>query len=189
MTELLDSVMEWVQGINPAFLLPALSILPTFAFPASVLLFLIGGYYGPVYGMFIAVLGIAINDAITYWLARTFLRGPIMRLLERKNVKVPVVPADEEIRVIAILRIAPGSPLFLQSYALGLANVDFRKYMLVSIPIQALHAAGIIVFGDAIFEGKTGAIIFGVSLMVVMVILFRIIHSQYQARAAKKSAS
>jgi len=189
MTELIQDAIEWAQQIDPVFLLPALAILPAFAFPASVLLFLIGGYYGPLYGMVLAVIGIALNDAITYWLARTFLRGPILRLLERKKVKAPNVPEREEYRVIAIVRITPGTPMFLQNYALGLANVNFMKYMVVSTPIQALHAAGIIIFGAAIFEGKTGMIVFAASLMIALVILLRLVHSQYQARAAKKAAT
>jgi len=189
MKELLQEAVLWVQQIDPVFFLPALALLPTIGFPASILLFLIGGYYGPVYGMVLAVSGIAINNALTYWLARTFLRGPILRLLERRNIKVPEVPPRQEVRVIALVRIAPGTPLFLQSYALGLADVNFTKYMLVSLPIQTLHAAGFIIFGAAIFEGKMGTIIFAASLMVAMVILLRVAHSQYQSRAAKKIAS
>ncbi|MEO0794029.1 MAG: VTT domain-containing protein [Verrucomicrobiota bacterium] len=189
MMEFFQSLIEWTQSINPVFVMPAVAILPLFGFPVSALLIMAGYYYGPWYGMVVSLIGIAINDTLAYWLARTFMRGPILRFLEKRKVKVPDIPKKEEIRVIALIRITPGAPLFIQNYLLGLANVNFARYMLVSVPIQAIHAAGFVVFGGAIFEGKTGTIIFAVFFMIALVIILRVVHSQNQARAAKKAAS
>ncbi|GHC06762.1 TVP38/TMEM64 family protein [Cerasicoccus arenae] len=183
MHELLDSLIEILNQIDRIYLMPALGILPLFAFPASPLLMLIGYYYGPVYGMIVAMIGIAINDTLAYWVARSFLRGPLLRLLERRKIKVPAVPDEDEIRVIALLRITPGTPLFLQSYLLGLAKVSYWRYILVSVPIQALHAAGFVVFAGAIFEGSVGMIVFAVFLLIAIVIIFRMVHSHHKARA------
>lgn len=181
-----QELMAWLEQINPVFLLPVIAVLPTFGVPVSPFLVLLGYYYGAVEGMVIALCAIAVNDTITYWLARLFLRGPILRLLERRKIKVPVVPENEQIRVVALVRITPGTPLFVQSYLLGLADIPYVRYLLVSLPIQALHLCGFVVLGGSIFEGTTGTIVFGVSFLIALVIILRIVHTQVQARAAKK---
>ncbi|WP_309396567.1 TVP38/TMEM64 family protein [Cerasicoccus maritimus] len=182
MHELVDQVFQWLEAINGIFLLPAIALLPLIFFPVSVLLVLVGYKFGPVYGLLLAVTGVALNDAISYWLARTFLRGPILRLLERKKIKVPKISASQEVRFVALLRIAPGTPMIIQSYLLGLANVNFRRYMLLSVPIQAVHVFLFIMFGDAIFEGKVGTIIFAVSLFIVVGIICRMVYTRQKAR-------
>lgn len=194
MTEFFNPVFQLLEQFNPVFLLPAMIVLPLFGFPVSLLLVLIGykfgAYpYGTVYALLVAGIGITLNDALAYWLARTFFRGPILRLLERKKIKVPVVPREQEIRVIALLRITPGTPLFMQNYLLGLANVDFKRYIWISVPIQMIHVTAVIVFGEAIFEGKIGTIIFAVFLLIALTIIFRMVHTQHKAREAKKPAA
>lgn len=189
MMEHLHELMAWLEQINPAFLLPVIAILPLFGLPCSPFLVLLGYYYGPVEGMVIGLVAIAINDTLAYWLARVFLRGPILRLLERRKVKVPVVPEREQIRVVALVRITPGTPLFLQNYLLGMADIPFGRYLGVSVPVQAIHLSGFVIFGGAIFEGTTGTIVFAAFFLVALVLILRIVHSQMQARAADKPAT
>ncbi|WP_309387870.1 TVP38/TMEM64 family protein [Cerasicoccus frondis] len=182
MHELVEQVFQWLESINGIFLLPAIAILPLCFFPVSVLLVLVGYKFGPVEGLLLAMVGVAINDAIAYWMARTFMRGPIVRMLEKRKLKVPVIKKENEIQWIALLRIAPGSPMIIQSYLLGLANVNFMRYMLLSVPIQSVHVFLIIMFGDAIFEGKVGTVIFAVSLFIVVGIACRMIYKRQKER-------
>ncbi|WP_269543022.1 TVP38/TMEM64 family protein [Cerasicoccus fimbriatus] len=184
MAELFDHVFRWLESLNAIFLLPAIAILPLFAFPVSLLLVLVGYKFGPFYGLLFAMGGVAINDALSYWLARTLLRGKIVRLLEKRKLKVPVIKKENEVQWIALLRIMPGSPMIIQSYLLGLANVNFMRYMVISVPIQSIHVFLIIMFGDAVFEGEVGMIIFAVSLIVVVGIACRMIFNYYKERGA-----
>ncbi len=196
MTEVFEQVIQFLNDIDSSSLLPimfpAIAILPLFGFPVSVLLIPVGYTLAPAYGKvwatIYAMAAIGVNDTIAYWLARTFMRGPILRLLERKKIKVPEIPRDQEARVIALLRITPGTPLFVQSYLLGLANVDYWRYILISVPVQSIHVGLFIFMGEAVFEGKVGAMVTGLFLIVALGIIFRMVHSKHKAREAAKAA-
>jgi len=190
MQEIFESVIQYLNSIQPSALLPIMlpliAILPLFGFPVSVLLIPVGFTMAPAYGKgwatIYAMAGVALNDTFAYWLARSFMRGPILRMLEKRKIQVPEVPRSQEIRVIALLRITPGTPLFLQSYLLGLAKVDYWRYLFISVPIQAIHVGLFIFMGEAIFEGKVGAMITGLALVIALGIIFRMVHSKHSAK-------
>lgn len=197
MTEFFDQVIQYLSDIRPSTLLPIMlpliAILPLFGFPVSVLLipiaYTLAPAYGKVWATIYAMAGVALNDTIAYWLARTFMRGPILRLLDKKKIKVPEIPRNQEVRVIALLRITPGTPLFLQSYLLGLASVDYWRYIFLSVPIQSIHIGLFIFMGEAVFQGKVGAMITGLFLIIALGIIFRMVHSKHKASEAAKAAN
>lgn len=197
MPEQFDQIIQFLRDIQPSTLMlvlfPLIAILPLFGFPVSALMVPVGltlaQAYGKVWALAYAMSAIAVNDTLAYWLARGFLRGPILRYLHKKNIKVPVVPKDQEVRVIALLRIAPGSPMFVQSYLLGLAKVNYVPYILLSVPLQAIHVGLFIFMGEAVFEGKVGAIVTGVFLFIALGIIFRMVHTKHKRTEAARAAA
>ncbi len=107
---------------------------------------------------------ITVNLALTYWLARRAVRPLLARLLKRFGYTVPRVTADNALSIALLVRLTPGPPFFLQGYILGLADVPFRLYMLVSWLCVLPWAAGAVVLGRGMLEGnfKMAAMGFGV---------------------------
>jgi uncharacterized membrane protein YdjX (TVP38/TMEM64 family) len=122
---------------------------------------------------------IAINLALTYWLARYALRPAVERLVARMGYKIPQLAKDEHVEVTVLLRITPGPPFFLQSYLLGLGEVPFFTYMGVSWLIAMAYGVGIVLGGDAIMQGEGGMAILGVSLFIAAVIVVHLVRKHY----------
>jgi uncharacterized membrane protein YdjX (TVP38/TMEM64 family) len=106
---------------------------------------------------------------LTYWLARQAVRPLLARLLKRFGYTVPRVTADNALSIALLVRLTPGPPFFLQSYILGLADVPFRLYMVVSWLCVLPWAAGAVVLGRGMLHGnfKMAAMGFGVIIAAV----------------------
>ncbi len=168
---------KWLEGAHPGILLVALAVLPLLGFPVSALLLIAGVTYGEVTGMVVSMLGLMLNNTLGYAIAAK-LRAPVQTWVEKKGVKVPVVPPRDYTKIVLLFRITPGLPLCFQNYLLGLARIPFLTYFWVSIPPQLVVVAGFVLTGGALFEGKRGGILLGLSLILVFGIVGRIIHTQ-----------
>lgn len=169
---LIGSAGPWVFFTGMA-LLPAVGCpLLAFALPAGPAF---SGQLG--LGGVLAAYGaaIAVNLVLTYWIGRYALRPWIERLVTRTGYKIPQFDKDEQLEVTLLLRITPGPPFFVQSYLLGLGNVEFFTYIWVSWSIAMAYGVGFVVFGDAIIHGKAGAAIAGVSLFIAAVIITHLV--------------
>jgi uncharacterized membrane protein YdjX (TVP38/TMEM64 family) len=92
------------------------------------------------------------------------------------------LPKNDHIRLILILRLTPGIPLFIHNYILGFFRTPFLLYLPLSLLLAGSIACGILLTGGAILQGKVGAAITGISLIVVGVLVIRIL----RAKLAKK---
>ena len=182
-----DELLHWLQGTHPAILLAALALLPLFGFPVSALLIIAGLTYGPLGGMIVSMLGLMLNNSFGYAIAAR-LRGPLQRWVEKKSVRVPVIPPNEYVKIVLLFRITPGLPLCFQNYLLGLARVPFATYFWASVPPQLVVVAGFVLTGGALFEGKWGMILLGVSLILVFGIVGRIIQGQVKQKQTNHAA-
>jgi len=187
-----DEALGFLQGTHPGLLLAAIAILPLFGFPVSPLLLLAGlaqdGEQNKMLGMFIGVVGIALNDALGYGLA-SWLRGPVQAWMDRREIKAPTIPANDAVKVVILFRVTPGFPLPFQNYLLGLARVPFFTYMWASLIPQIVIVAGFVLTGGAIFEGQWGVLLLGMSLIIVFSIAGRIIIQQRKKKAATQNAT
>jgi len=127
---------------------------------------------------------LAVNFALSYWLAHRALRPMVEWLLSHTKFSVPRVSSENELTVAVLVRVTPGPPLFLQSYILGLSGVRFRVYMAVSMAAQVVYCSGFIVFGKALMEGKGGMAVMGAGLLVAAVALVQILRKRFAKRDA-----
>lgn len=171
---------------HPLWLISLMAIIPLFGLPMSPLM-LVAGLYGPVEGMLYAMTGLALNNTLAYFLASRWMRGLVIRVLKKRDMKVPDVPAGEEIKIIALFRLTPGIPLPLQNYLLGMSSVRFWTYTLWSLLFQSIPVAAFVIFGGAIYEGKMGLILLAGILLVVMAIVGRL-YLNAQKRKKRKVA-
>ena len=109
-----------------------------------------------------ALAAIAANLALTYWLARYALRPMLSRFTERYGYRIPRVTRDNALNVALVIRLTPGPPFFMQSYMLGLAEVPFRLYMIVSWLCILPWAVAFVVLGKGVFNGNFKLVMTGV---------------------------
>ena len=178
--EYFDLFVGMIQGLGPWLFFTAMVILPTAGAPMTAFTLVAGVAFAPRMTMVgvvaAAAVALAVNIALTYWLARYALRPLLARLVARYGYSVPRVTAKNALTVALIVRVTPGPPFFLQSYLLGLAEVPFRMYLVVSWLVAMPLVASAIVLGPAAREGnlaKIGAVLLVMGVAVVAVQLVR----------------
>lgn len=168
----IDEGVNLLRSAGPLAFFTAMALLPAIGFPISVFNLTAGTAFAAELGLpgVLASAGaaLAVNIALTYWLARYGLRPWIEQMISRTKYKIPVVPLDEQKELTLLVRVTPGPPFFMQSFLLGLAEVKFTTYLLISWPITFMYSAGFIVFGDAILHGKAKVAFIGLSILVAV---------------------
>jgi uncharacterized membrane protein YdjX (TVP38/TMEM64 family) len=179
-------VMALIGNVGPWGFFIGMALLPAAGFPLSLFALAAGPAFSERLGVggVIAAYGaaLAVNLLLTYWIARWGLRPWIERMVARFGYKIPQFDPEEQLEVTVLLRITPGPPFFVQSYLLGLGNVAFGTYLLVSWSIVTAQGVGIVVFGDAIMHGKGGMAMLGVSLVLAAAIIIHLVRKHLGRR-------
>lgn len=181
-----DQGLRIIRGVGPWVFFAACAILPAFAAPLSIFTITAGEVFAPLMtlgGVIAAtMLAIAVNLALTYWLARYALRPLLSRIAERYDYRIPRVTRENALSVALTIRLTPGPPFFMQSYILGLAEVPFRIYMVVSWICILPWALGAIVLGKGILNGNFRLVLYGMGVIVVATVVIKAIRKRYAAR-------
>ena len=180
-------LLDTVSAAHPAWLFLAIAFLPLVGMPASPLLIAAGIRLGTALG-FVLVLGaLLVNLTAGYWLARRWMRVPLTRWLERRGYKIPQLTPADETQFILLFRVTPGVPLFVQNYLLGLAGVNFRRYLLVSLPVQAAYALAFVWFGQSLNSRATWRVMLGTGALIAAALLVSLMRRWLSRRATAKS--
>jgi len=108
-----------LAAIRPFIMLPV-----TFFFVTGGIIF------GTAEGSLLAITGLAISSSICYWLAHRF-QCLFHRIVQEKYIrKVQEAAAANLVSKIFSLRVSPGMPFDIISYAAGLTNISYRKFIL-----------------------------------------------------------
>ncbi len=181
-----EQVLGIVRGMGPWAFFGATAVLPAVGAPLSAFTLTAGELFAPqmTMGGAIAALlfAIGVNLALTYWLARYALRPVLSRVLEHYGYRVPRVTASNALSVALTLRLTPGPPFNVQSYILGLAEVPFRLYMIVSWICILPWAIGAAVLGKGVFNGNFKLVLYGMGVIVVAVVVVKAIRKRYVPR-------
>ncbi len=184
--ELIDRGLSVVRSGGPVLFFAAEALLPALGAPLAAFNLVAGEAFAPQMTMpgvvAAAMVAIAINLALTYWLARRAFRPFLTRLVARYGYAVPRVTAANALTVSLVVRLTPGPPFFLQGYLLGLAEVPFRLYMVVSWLAVLPWAIAFIVLGKAAREGSFVRIATAVGLIVVAVLAVQLIRRKLARR-------
>jgi uncharacterized membrane protein YdjX (TVP38/TMEM64 family) len=177
-----------IRGLGPWAFFSGMAILPALGFPLSLFTLLAGELFAPTMTMggviAAAFVAIAANVALTYFLARFALRPLIARLAARYGYTVPKATAENALSIAMALRLTPGPPFFVQSYLLGMAEVPFRMYMVVSMVCQLPWMVGAIVLGKGIFNGNFQLVLYGIGVLTVATLAVQWLRKRYASRAA-----
>ena len=162
------TAMTAMGNAHPALLFLALALLPLVGVPASPLIIAAGVRLGTGAGFALVVAALLCDFSLGYWLARRWMRAPLTRWLAGRGHVVPVLAPADEAQFILLFRITPGIPLSVQNYVLGLAGVDFTRYLLISLPVQAVYALTFVWFGNSLADNAAWKLALGVALLVAI---------------------
>jgi uncharacterized membrane protein YdjX (TVP38/TMEM64 family) len=178
--------MAVIREAGPWIFFAAMAVLPAVGMPLSFFTISAGEAFASQMGMsgvIAATLGvIAINLALGYWVARYALRPVLCGLLARYGYSVPTVTSENALQVALLVRLTPGPPYALQTGILGVAELPFRLYMIVSWLAVLPWAVGAIILGRSLFSGNVGGIFVGVGVLVVAVVAVQLVRRKFARR-------
>ena len=182
----IDAFIALIRDLGPWIFFTAMALLPAAGAPLMGFNLVAGEAFAArmtMPGVIVTVaLMIALNLALTYWLARYALRPLLRRLVERYGYSVPRTTPDNALMVALLVRLTPGPPFFFQSYLLGLAEVPFRLYMIVSWLAVLPLALSAVVLGKAAREGHFGKIFTVIGVMLLAVVAVQVVRKKLVKR-------
>lgn len=142
-------------GVVPFFL--AMALLPALGVPITPFFIVAGATFGTYMGLAGSAIALSANLLLCYWIARSGLRPWLARLLARTRYEIPDFEKDEgALRFALLVKLAPGVPIFIKHYLLGMAGVPFWIYFAVSGLITGIYAVAFVVLGESLLEHDLG---------------------------------
>ncbi len=185
-----EQLVDFLRSAGPATFFLAMAALPAFGAPLSFFCLTAGSVFGPQLGMpaviALSLCAIAANIALGHVLACHALRPPLEYLIGRLGYRLPQVQSGDVTDLIVLLRVTPGLPFPIQNYLLGLAGVPFLRYFVISCLIAFPLNAAIVVFGEALMQGRGKTALLGLLLVLAVMVGIHLVRKRYQARSLTK---
>ena len=185
---LIEQGLGIIREAGPLAFFLAMALLPACGVPQLAFALTAGPAYGEKLGMplvlALSMAALTANLVLTYFLARRALRPPLEKLVARLGYRLPQVGAGDAADLIIILRVTPGVPFFVQNYLLGLAEVPFGKYVVISCLTTWTFNFAFILFGDALLHGKGKIVLVALSLLLALTAATHLVRTHYGRRAA-----
>lgn len=182
-TQVKTAAIKRVSDAGPLVFFGAMALLPAAGMPNLAFSLTAGPVFGQQLGtvpvIIYALAAITFNLTLTYWLARRWLRPWLTRALHRFGYDLPQVPREDLTDFTVILRVTPGIPFFVQNYLLGLAEVPFLRYVVISCAVQWAQNIGFILFGDALAQGKGGMAMTAIMLILALGAGLQLVRKHY----------
>lgn len=180
------AVTAWIREHGPVPFFTGLALLPAFGLPVTAFYLASGAVFPLWISLVGTAAGLAVNIAISYWMARKWFRHLIEKMLRRTRYSIPAVAATDHVRLTLFLRLMPGPPFFVQSYILGMVEVPFPTYFFISWGTQILIASGFIILGSAFYSSDFGRVLIGIVLVVLLTIIVQWVRRLLARRASHR---
>ena len=168
-------ILPWLEQTNPIIFFTAMALLPLISFPISPLLIAAGLIYSTATTVVGVSLALAVNVALGYYVAHHLVRSWAEKMVRKAGFEIPKeIPTKHIHRIILLVRLTPGMPLFAQNYILGLLRIPFSPYFMISWPLQIMMSLGWALTGGALYQGKPGLAIMGFSLLLIGVLIAKL---------------
>ncbi|ARR00201.1 TVP38/TMEM64 family protein [Campylobacter porcelli] len=139
-------------------------ILPIFLFPAGILAIGGGAILGFWEALICAMIGVGINSAIMYFIARYFSGAFDTAKFERVKNKF----CKDEFSLIILLRLIPIVPYNVVNYMAGALRFDFVKFIIAGVLGKLISAVLFINLGSNITNYKSYEFWLALLLVVLM---------------------
>lgn len=168
-------ILPWLEQTNPFVFFAAMALLPLISLPITPLLIATGIIYGISTTIIGVSLALALNISLGYFVAHRLVRSWAEKMVRKAGFSIPTqIPTKHIHRIILLVRLTPGMPLFAQNYILGLLRIPFSPYFMISWPLQTISSLGWALTGGALYQGKPGLAIMGCSLLLIGVLLVKL---------------
>jgi len=178
--------MALIRSASPLAFFVGLALLPAVGVPVLAFILSAGPVWGERLGMghvvLYCLLAVTVNFVLTYILARWALRPLLSKLVVRLGYQLPRAEAGDATDLIVIMRVTQGIPYCVQNYLLGLAEVPFGKYFLLTALLSLPQNAGAVLFGDALMHGRGRTILMIGGLLVALVAVSHLVRRHYKSR-------
>lgn len=130
----LAAFQAWVQGLGATgWVLYALvyALCCVLFVPASILTLGAGAIYGLAIGVGVVLVGATLGAALSFLLARTFLRARVERMTDG-NARFRALDraiGKEGAKIVLLVRLAPVFPFTYINYAFGLTGIALAPYV------------------------------------------------------------
>lgn len=160
--------LAWMQRARPLPFFAVMAVVPVLGVPVTPLFVLAGVTFGTRVGLAGSLVAVAVSLASCYWIARG-LRTPMKALLHRFRWELPNLAERKRgaIRFTLAVKLAPGIPHFVKSYALGVARVPFAIFFAVSMLVTGGYAVALVVLGKSMFDHRPARLWIAVALVAV----------------------
>lgn len=164
-----EAFLAWKRQVGVVPFFAGLAVLPLIGVPTTPLFIIAGATFGLTTALAGTAIAIAINQALSYWLARHVLKQVLIGLLQRWGYELPAFTPGKALSFLILMRLAPGLPAFLKNYTTALFDIPFGIYLAVSWMITFAYALSFIVLGDSLYNGdlREGAVALLMLLAVV----------------------
>lgn len=165
-------LIELKSEITPLTFVIAMSLAPAFGFSIALFYLLAGVTFNFWLGWGLCLLSLFVNMTVGYVMARYCFRELIVKVLRRRQFKLPEISELNQFRITFLIRALPGVPFTLQNWILGILNVPYLLYIIVSLATQGLIAA-IVVKSGGLLPDDLGVehLYIGLSLIALVIVL------------------
>ncbi len=170
---------EWKREAGPLPFFAALALLPAVGVPPTPFFILAGATFSGWVNLFGITLALAFNVALSYAIVHSVLRGWIERLATRARLRLPTPQPHHALRYAILIKLAPGVPMFLKNYLVGMCGVSFPQYFAVCFGISAAYAAVFVYLGESLSEPRLGNILVALGLVLVLILLFWLLRRRF----------
>ena len=192
-----DVFLGWVteawghlQSAPPIVFFGTMALLTVFPVPLSPFYIVAGPIFGILPSLLWIPPAIVLNNLLAYSLTTTFLRPWLQGVVTKRGYSIPTFETSRDQNLfIAMVRITPGFPYFLQSLVLGLAGVDRLRFLVISLSVHMIYVVGFVVLGTSAFEGDYGVAVIAIALIVVVSICARFAHKRLKQVAGPEKDS
>lgn len=141
--------------------------------PGQVFQFAAGYLFGFIPGLIYTIIGAAMGETITFYLAR-FLGTDAVHLMmgeERTKYYIKMLNSKRAYLITFFIYLFPGFPKDLICYIGGISEMKFRSFLIISMAGRTPAMAASIIFGSMYMKGNyTGMIIVGVVVAAIFLI-------------------
>ena len=181
-----DTALGWLpetwdrlQAAPPIVFFGAMAILTVFPVPLSPFYIVAGPLFGILPSLLWIPPAIVLNNLIAYTLTTSLLRPWLLRVVTKRGHSIPTFKSRKEQNLfIAMVRITPGFPYFLQSLVLGLAGVERLPFLVISLAVHMIFVVGFVVLGRSAVDGEYGVAFVAIALIVAVSICARFAHQR-----------
>jgi len=172
---------QTLQIAGPWIFYLAFALLTLVGIPATPF-FLVGGVAFPLWQNLIGLLlGLVLHFTLAHLISSHWLREPIRRFLIKRGWKPPDVEPGNVWKTAWMIKFAPGIPMFLKTYTIGVAGLPLHVLMGVSLPTTMLYALAFLTLGHTALQERSGWILGGMALLVFVLAAWRFLKTRRAA--------